>query len=99
MAAQPEAAPPLSELRAAVADESAPIAKRIRSVFYLRALGTDEAIDAMAQALESPSVLLSHEGAAPPRRVTRSRAAPRPDPLRPCVPGPRRAQWRSRWAR
>ncbi len=51
----------VAELRAVLLDEAAPIAKRTRAVFLLRQIGTNEAIDTLAESLSSPSVLLGHE--------------------------------------
>jgi deoxyhypusine monooxygenase len=51
----------VESLKAVLIDESAPIAKRTRAVFLLRQIGTEAAIDALAAALDSPSVLLGHE--------------------------------------
>lgn len=51
----------LSKLRDIIVDESKPIELRTRSVFLLRQMGTNDAIDALCLGLESPSVLLSHE--------------------------------------
>ncbi len=53
--------PSLSELAQVLVDETAPIAKRTRAVFLLRQMGTEEAMDTLATALNSPSVLLGHE--------------------------------------
>jgi len=53
--------PPIEELQVVLHDETAPPAKRTRAVFLLRSMGTHEAMDALATALKSPSVLLGHE--------------------------------------
>lgn len=53
--------PKLAELAACIRDESAPVAKRIQCVYLLRAIGGPPAVEALAPALTSKSVLLSHE--------------------------------------
>lgn len=53
--------PTLEELAKVLVDETAPAAKRTRAVFVLRHMGTEEAMDVLATALKSPSVLLGHE--------------------------------------
>lgn len=42
-------------------DERAPIAKRMRSCFLLKHIGSSEAVDALARGMKSSSVLLKHE--------------------------------------
>ena len=59
-AAAPET-PSLEELSKVLVDETAPVAKRTRAVFLLRQNGSTEAMDVLATALGSPSVLLGHE--------------------------------------
>lgn len=49
------------DLGAKVADQDAPMAKRMRAVFTLRSLGTNEAVDALAPSLSDKSALLGHE--------------------------------------
>jgi deoxyhypusine monooxygenase len=51
----------LPELAACIRDESAPVAKRIQCVYLLRQIGGPRAVKALAPALLSASVLLSHE--------------------------------------
>jgi len=60
VAAKPSA---VSALAAACRDQSLPIGARMRSVFYLRTMATDDAALALAQALrvKGDSVLLRHE--------------------------------------
>lgn len=53
--------PKLPELAECIRDESAPVAKRIQCVYLLRAMGGPAAVEALAPALQSKSVLLSHE--------------------------------------
>jgi deoxyhypusine monooxygenase len=53
--------PKLPELAACIRDESEPVAKRIQCVYLLRAIGGVRAVKALAPALTSKSVLLSHE--------------------------------------
>jgi len=53
--------PSLNELRSTLVDEKQPIAKRTRTLFLLKQVGTHAAIDVLAEALTSSSVLLSHE--------------------------------------
>ena len=53
--------PSLAELAASIEDETAPIAKRMRSCFLLKQLHTPEAIALLARGLHSPSILLGHE--------------------------------------
>lgn len=43
--------PPLEELAASLLNPADPIAKRTRCVFYLKHLGTTQAIDAMAKGI------------------------------------------------
>ncbi len=43
-----EAGPTLSDLKACLADEKAPIAKRMRSVFFLKQMGGLPAIEVIA---------------------------------------------------
>lgn len=56
-----ENVPTLAELRQCLLDEAEPIAKRMRSVFLLKQLNSSESINALAEGLSSPSVLLAHE--------------------------------------
>jgi len=51
----------VANLKKIVLDESAPIGQRTRCVFLLRQIGTEAAIDALAEVMSSPSVLLGHE--------------------------------------
>ena len=53
--------PSLDELQQCVEDESAPIAKRMRSCFLLKQVGGVDAVRALSGALYSPSTLLGHE--------------------------------------
>ena len=53
--------PSMEDLRASIDDESAPIAKRMRSCFLLKQLGGEEAAMTLARGLYSPSTLLGHE--------------------------------------
>eukprot|EP00752_Nemacystus_decipiens_P016756 g14994.t1 len=55
--------PPLKELRACLLDRAQPIAKRTHSAFFLRTLGTTEAVSAVGEALlvATDSALLRHE--------------------------------------
>lgn len=55
------AGPKLSELAACIRDEKEPVAKRIQCVYLLRQIGGSRAVKALAPALSSTSVLLSHE--------------------------------------
>jgi HEAT repeat protein len=52
---------PVPELAACLADESAPIAKRMRTVFLLKQIAGHAAIDALKGGMTSVSVLLKHE--------------------------------------
>jgi len=56
-----ESGPKFSELAECIRDETAPVAKRIQCVYLLRAVGGPRAVKALAPALSSTSVLLSHE--------------------------------------
>lgn len=53
--------PSLSEYESTLLNESEPIAKRIRTVFMLKQIGTNSAIDVLVKGLRVPSVLLAHE--------------------------------------
>ena len=53
----------VKDYTACLLDEKEPIAKRMRTVFLLKQIGSEEAIAALAKALPSPSVLLAHETA------------------------------------
>lgn len=53
--------PPIADLEKCLLCESDPIAKRLRSVFYLKQVGTEEAIDSLSRGLKLESVLLSHD--------------------------------------
>src|SRR5437868_1113767 len=53
--------PSMEELKSCLIDESAPIAKRMRTVFLLKQVGGNEAIEALTNSLNSYSVLLAHE--------------------------------------
>lgn len=53
--------PDFSLLASVLVDESAPIAKRMRTAFLLKQLGDEASIRLLAQGLRSPSVLLAHE--------------------------------------
>lgn len=55
--------PPIEALTHTLVDQTAPIAKRMRTVFLLKQLHTPEARLALESALRDPSVLLSHEAA------------------------------------
>ena len=50
-----------AECRACLLDQKEHVAKRNRCIFLLRAIGGHEAVEALAAALEDPSVLLAHE--------------------------------------
>lgn len=54
--------PPIADLRETVLDTEAPLAKRMRSIFFLRTLGTEEASAVLCEgALQRPgSVLRPH---------------------------------------
>jgi len=56
-----DSGPKLSELAECIRDESAPVAKRIQCVYLLRNIGGPRGVKALAPALSSASVLLSHE--------------------------------------
>ena len=45
--------PPVQDLEASIANEDDPIAKRVRSVFYLKHIGSERAIDALAKGLSN----------------------------------------------
>jgi deoxyhypusine monooxygenase len=51
----------IESLKLTLLNEEEEIAKRTRSVFLLRQIGTIEAIDVLVQAMKSPSILLGHE--------------------------------------
>jgi len=51
----------VEQVRAVLLDETAPIAKRTRCAFMLRQIGSEAAMDALAEAMRSPSVLIGHE--------------------------------------
>jgi len=53
--------PEFDVLASALRDESAPISKRMRSVFLLKQLGDEPSIKVLAEGLRSSSVLLAHE--------------------------------------
>lgn len=53
--------PSLNELKSTLLDETQPIAKRTRTIFLLKQIDSNEAIDILVQGLTSPSVLLAHE--------------------------------------
>jgi HEAT repeat protein len=53
--------PEFSLLAATLLDESAPIAKRMRTAFLLKQVGDAASIEVLAKGLRSPSVLLGHE--------------------------------------
>jgi deoxyhypusine monooxygenase len=55
--------PPISVLEECVADEAAPITKRMRAVYYLRTISTQECTDILVTALQNKqnSPLLRHE--------------------------------------
>lgn len=50
-----------AQCKAVLLDRSEHVAKRNRCIFLLRAIGGEEAVEALAAALEDPSVLLAHE--------------------------------------
>ena len=54
---------PTSQLKEALLSQEAPIAKRTRAIFLLRAKGGEGAIEALGCALTDESVLLAHEAA------------------------------------
>lgn len=60
--------PPFSALREAVLNPDAPLAKRMRSVFYLRTLGTEDAVDVLCKGAAAG-------GAATPTSLTLAAAA------------------------
>ena len=53
--------PSLTELEATLLDDSQPISKRTRTIFLLKQIDTNDAIDILIKGLISPSVLLAHE--------------------------------------
>lgn len=53
--------PSIEELSSILHDQSEPIAKRIRSLFYLRTIGTPEVIPVLTSAFTDPSLLIQHE--------------------------------------
>lgn len=56
-----EEAPTCDSLSQVIVDENKPIAQRMRSVFHLKQIGGNAAIDVLATGLVSPSTLLCHE--------------------------------------
>jgi len=66
----------VKQLQLCLVDEHSPIAKRMRCAFKLRQIGGAEAIDALASALGTPSVLLAHEIAFVLGQMQDSRAVP-----------------------
>jgi len=53
--------PSIEELQSSIRDESAPIAKRMRTVFLLKQIGDSDALETLNEGLHSQSVLLGHE--------------------------------------
>lgn len=53
--------PSLEELEATLLDETQPIGKRTRTIFLLKQIDTNDAVDVLVKGLTSPSVLLAHE--------------------------------------
>ena len=53
--------PEFSLMAEVLLDESAPIAKRMRTAFLLKQVGDQASIDLLAKGLRSPSVLMAHE--------------------------------------
>eukprot|EP00743_Colponemidia_sp_Colp-15_P004871 GILK01005249.1.p1 GENE.GILK01005249.1~~GILK01005249.1.p1 ORF type:complete len:318 (-),score=60.08 GILK01005249.1:177-1097(-) len=53
--------PDVASLRACLVDRNAPLAKRMRAIFYLRSINGPEAVEAISAAFEDPSDLLKHE--------------------------------------
>jgi deoxyhypusine monooxygenase len=49
------------ELSALLLSQKAPLAKRFRALFALKAIGTEAAIDVIAKGFDDPSALLCHE--------------------------------------
>jgi len=49
------------KLKSHILDQNVPVQLRLRTLYTLRALGTDEAVDAAQGALLDPSALLAHE--------------------------------------
>mmetsp|Transcript_34456 Transcript_34456/g.60445 ORF Transcript_34456/g.60445 Transcript_34456/m.60445 type:complete len:263 (+) Transcript_34456:3-791(+) len=53
--------PTCSECAQLLHDKTQPLSQRMRSIFYLRTIGTEEAAEALKGAYPDPSDLLSHE--------------------------------------
>jgi deoxyhypusine monooxygenase len=53
--------PPLAVLEKVLTSQAEPLTKRIRALFYLRTIGTDEVVPIIAKGFADPSLLLQHE--------------------------------------
>jgi deoxyhypusine monooxygenase len=53
--------PPVYVLEEVLLNREEPIAKRMRALFYLRTIGTEEVIPVLCKAFSDPSLLLQHE--------------------------------------
>lgn len=53
--------PSLSVLEEVLLSKSEPITKRMRALFYLRTIGSEQAISVIIKAFDDPSLLLQHE--------------------------------------
>ena len=70
--------PPMVDLRAAIAETSAPLAMRMRAVYYLRTIASEEAVDVLAAALldRENTPLMRHELAYVLGQIRNARACP-----------------------
>lgn len=55
------ALPSIEDLSVILHNQSEPIAKRVRCLFYLRTIGTPEVVPVLTSAFNDPSLLLQHE--------------------------------------
>ena len=70
--------PPMKDLRAAIEDFSAPLPMRMRAVYYLRTIASDEAIDVLGKGLlvRENTPLMRHELAYVLGQIQNARACP-----------------------
>ena len=70
--------PPMVDLCAAIAETSAPLAMRMRAVYYLRTIASEEAVDVLAAALldRENTPLMRHELAYVLGQIRNARACP-----------------------
>lgn len=55
------ALPSIPSLESVLKDKTEPITKRMRALFYLRTIGTEEVINPIIEAFDDESLLLQHE--------------------------------------